>query len=329
MARPDCPRCGSDLIVAAPSAAPSELVLELRGGNVPIARRDPSVHWLCRSCGHRWDPGAEPDLLVWEHDERARRVETAEEPSAPDAPAEARTPPGRILRAAREQAGKTLAEAAAATGVWERHLRALEDDAPIEAYPAPAYARLYLRGYAGFLQLDPEPLLEGMEALHPAAREPALEPSPEPRGRGRALAGVMVLLSAAALIVLALTRSDPAPGERPTAPAREVPVTVSEPGKQPAGATTTSRPRGVRAVLRLSQPSWVQATADGEVVAASTLEPGEAVTFRARRRLQLTLGNAGAVRLRVNGEPIATGTPGEVVSLDLRWRDGALSTSRT
>jgi len=335
MARPDCPRCGSDLIVAAPSAAPSELVLELRGGNVPIARRDRSVHWLCRSCGHRWDPGADPDPFVWETREAsdpaadpARQVAVPEPPRNADEPVEERTPPGRTLRAARDEAGKTLAEAAAATGVWERHLRALEDDAPIEGFPAPAYARLYLREYAGFLDLDPGPLLRDLEALHPSVEEPTFEPLPEARGRGGILAGVLAVLSVVALIVFALSRTGSSPAGEPNASAGVTPVTVRDPDRPPSGAPATSRPPGVRAVLRLSQPSWVQVTADGEVVAAATLQPGEAIAYRARKRLQLTLGNAGAVRLRVNGARVETGAPGEVVSVDLRWREGTLSTTR-
>ncbi|HEY2965018.1 MAG TPA: RodZ domain-containing protein, partial [Actinomycetota bacterium] len=61
---------------------------------------------------------------------------------------------------------------------------------------------------------------------------------------------------------------------------------------------------------------------------ASTLESGAAVVYRARDLLELTLGNAGGVRLRVNGEPVPTGGSGDVLSLDLRWREGEVLTDR-
>jgi hypothetical protein len=67
---------------------------------------------------------------------------------------------------------------------------------------------------------------------------------------------------------------------------------------------------------------------DGEVVAAATLPPGTSVTYRAHRSLELILGNAGGVRLLVDGERVPTGTSGEVVHLTFRWRDGAVSTVR-
>jgi hypothetical protein len=72
----------------------------------------------------------------------------------------------------------------------------------------------------------------------------------------------------------------------------------------------------------------VVALADGVTLEpGTTLEPGERIVFRADRILQLELGSAGAVDLEVNGEAVQTGTLGEVVTLELRWRDGELVTS--
>ncbi len=332
MARPDCPRCGSDLIVAAPSGAPSELVLELRGGNVPIvARGDGSVHWLCRSCGHRWDPDAYPDLSLSEPEDRpgAADAGSASDPAAQaTAEADPQASPGSALRRAREESGSSLAQASKVTGVWERHLEALESDAPLEEFPAPAYARLYLREYAEFLRLDPEPLLHDLDALHPEVEEPTFEPLPDTRGRSKVVAGVLAVLSVVALILIALYQTGSRPEVEPAPPAGAAPVPAHDSGHVPLVGEATRPPTGVRAVLRLTQPSWVQVVSDGEVIAAATLQPGEVVAYRARRLLQLTLGNAGGVRLRVNGERVETGTPGEVITLDLRFRNGTVSTAR-
>ena len=70
------------------------------------------------------------------------------------------------------------------------------------------------------------------------------------------------------------------------------------------------------------------AVADGDTLEpGTTLEAGERVVFRADRILQLELGSAGAVDLEVNGETQRTGALGEVVTLELRWRDGELVTT--
>jgi RodZ C-terminal domain len=85
---------------------------------------------------------------------------------------------------------------------------------------------------------------------------------------------------------------------------------------------------GIRAVLRLDDRCWVVAVADGDTLEpGTTLEAGERVVFRADRILQLELGSAGAVDLEVNGETVRTGILGEVVTLELRWRDGELVTT--
>jgi len=335
MARPDCPRCGSDLIVAAPSGAPTELVLELRGGNVPGAAGGGSVHWLCRSCGHRWDPAAYLDQQVPGPGDPlpdpagiAADLEASEPSQGVARIDETQGSPGGALRRARGEAGTTLAEVSKGTSIWERHLQALESDAPLEEFPAPSYARFYLREYAEFLHLDQEPLLRDFDALHPVVEEPDLEPLPDNRAPRKVATVILAVLSAAALILIAFHQPASPPSAEPTFPAGVTPITVHDSEHVPLHSGATREPSGVRVVIRLIQPSWVEVVSDSEVVVSTTLQPGEVVTYRARRLFELTLGNAGGVRLRVNGERVATGSPGEVVSFDFRWRNGTVATVR-
>jgi hypothetical protein len=86
-------------------------------------------------------------------------------PSAASTAAEA-------LRAAREGRGESLTEAAAATRISEEYLDALERDAPLGAFPAPVYARFFLRQYARHLGLDEPPLLEAFGRRHGASHPP-------------------------------------------------------------------------------------------------------------------------------------------------------------
>lgn len=331
MARPDCPRCGSDLIVAAPSGAPSVLVMELRGENVPVAATG-TVQWVCRSCGHRWDPAAQEEAWRPQAVGDPAELDHLEDEAEGELRAHPGPSPGTTLMRARHATGKTLGEAARGTGVWERYLQALESDAPPEEFPSHGYARLYLREYARYLQLDPEPLLRDLDARHPQSVEPVFEPPPESRGRLWKVLAVVVAVLAAAAVLFFVVRQ---PADQPTSAAPPLrldddPVVIDGSGDvQLPGGPTKEPPKGVRATLTLTQPSWVQAVSDGEVVAAETLEPGKAISYRAKRSLRLTLGNAGAVRLRVSGEKVRTGALGEVVSLDFRWRDGEVSTART
>ncbi|HZD10017.1 MAG TPA: RodZ domain-containing protein [Candidatus Binatia bacterium] len=87
---------------------------------------------------------------------------------------------GSILRDAREMKGLTLEEAQKSTRINARFLEAMEQG---EYYllPTPVHVRGFLRNYARFLDLDPDPLLERYEASQshqplPAATQEAISP---------------------------------------------------------------------------------------------------------------------------------------------------------
>lgn len=65
---------------------------------------------------------------------------------------------GHQLKRTREQRGVSLDDIARETRLSKRYLVALEDEA-IAKLPGGAYNRAYLKTYAGFLGLDPHPLL--------------------------------------------------------------------------------------------------------------------------------------------------------------------------
>lgn len=69
---------------------------------------------------------------------------------------------GHILREARETKGLTLQEAQEATRINTRYLGALENG-DYNSLPTPVHVRGFLRNYARFLGLDPQPLLDRYE----------------------------------------------------------------------------------------------------------------------------------------------------------------------
>lgn len=69
---------------------------------------------------------------------------------------------GDRLRQARESEGVSLREIAASTRIRERYLQALERG-DLESLPGSVFARGYIKAYAEFLGIDPEPLLQAYE----------------------------------------------------------------------------------------------------------------------------------------------------------------------
>jgi cytoskeleton protein RodZ len=292
--------------------------------------------WLCRSCGFRWpddrspaevtlaaaDPEPEPTAISGE------LIELVDLPEIPGSSAVTSARVASALRQAREARGLTLSDAARATRIWDRYLQALEDGAPLEEFPAPIYARSFLRAYAEFLGLETDIMVNRFDEDHPAVEDPILQPLPDPRPRRRAAVNTLVFLSILALLAMAVARLE---GGRDQGPALSLPVASPDTS---LGRSSLTRPppqprvEGIRAVLRLQDRCWVVAVADGTILEQGrTLEPGDRLVFRADRILELELGSAGAVELEANGDRVRTGDLGEVVRLELRWKDGEVHTA--
>jgi len=71
--------------------------------------------------------------------------------------------PGARLRQARERRGDSIAEVAQALKLAPRQVDALERG-DYEALPGPAFVRGFMRNYARYLNLDPEPLIADVTA---------------------------------------------------------------------------------------------------------------------------------------------------------------------
>jgi Helix-turn-helix domain/Domain of unknown function (DUF4115) len=242
-------------------------------------------------------------------------------PSQPDV--------GRVLRRTRQLRHVDLDQAAKETRIPKRYLEALEADAPVETYPAPVYARAFLREYAAFLGLDAGPLLTSFAQELPAEVQLATlrEAVPPPRRwPGRVVLGISIVTLAglAAVGVMSSQKQGNLGPLRHEHPAAAAPH-PSPPGPPPA----PHRPAfsGITANLHVLDRTWVQAVADGRVVFQG-IWTGHWHVFKASSALDLTLGNAGGARLVLNGQQIPTGSANEVVHLAVSMQKGRIRVTR-
>jgi len=98
---------------------------------------------------------------------------------------------------------------------------------------------------------------------------------------------------------------------RPLAPAPPAPAASA-----PAPADPPSGP--LRVVLEFHQDCWVEAVVDGRRRASELKAGGETLALEAREEILLTLGNAPAVRLEVDGRSVALPMQGSRVVRELR-----------
>ncbi|MCL2162387.1 MAG: helix-turn-helix domain-containing protein, partial [Betaproteobacteria bacterium] len=114
--------------------------------------------------------------------------------------------PGEILRQAREARGESLNDVARTLKLSAQQLEALEAGR-YDTLPGPTFVRGFLRNYANYLDLPPEPLLEGISARVPTAADLAsmikldgnVQPAASPRPRSRLLPAALIVLAALAL----------------------------------------------------------------------------------------------------------------------------------
>jgi cytoskeleton protein RodZ len=244
---------------------------------------------------------------------------------------------GDRLRSGRRARALSLEQAAQALHLEESLLAALEEER-FAVVGAPVFVRGHLRNYARLLGLDEDAILGAYRSADPSSelaprlareRERPLESRPGP----------LALAAAAAVVVLAvvawlISSDEPAPPTvgPPPAPitAPPVPAPVAQPAQPvpdaapaaeaaPASAAATPPPAGsVRIEFMFTEESWVRVGADGRWLADGVEKAGSTRVIDAVPPVEVTLGNAAGVRLRVDGAdyglPAGASSPGSNVA---------------
>jgi hypothetical protein len=179
------------------------------------------------------------------------------------------------------------------------------------------YTKGFLRSYATFLGLDPEPLVEAYRQHYamdtsPGARlqnmrDSGMLATKEPRRRGWLPVGIGCVLAVLLLGVWSLVagRGDPA-----TAPTVAAPETTPAPTTAAPTTTAPSATAGeVEVVLRFEGRSWASITVDGERAFRGILSKGAERSFKGKQAVDVALGNAGGVLLTVNGSDLGHAGP--------------------
>ena len=222
---------------------------------------------------------------------------------------------GETLAAARETAGLSVEEVAAATRIRRTLIQAIEDD-DFSACGGDFYARGHIRTIAAAVGLDPAPLLAEFDAGHgrrPRRPAPPRSSSPRPRPGPRAPRGPNWSAAMAAALVLVIAygvvqafsgsgggghdvagpgRQPPARRRRTSAAARRRrrPATTARCAQAPRGKVTVvvrghRRAAGCRSPRRSGQELFQGLLQRGPARRPSPTRPG----------VKLVIGNAGGV----------------------------------
>lgn len=220
---------------------------------------------------------------------------------------------GQSLQDARIARGLELADVEQQTLIRRKYLGALEVER-FDVLPGDAYARAFLREYAEFLGLDPQPFLDQL-AVQQDEAEPVLTmppPSLPTRRRGsvRSVVALAALaVAAAAVALLAWKVGDGSSPRLPLAQPETGPVPKPAPtvGRQrPAErqAAPVSKPAGPHLLLTAARgPVWLLvrvSSREGQTLYEDILAPGRSLRF-GRRDLWIRIGAPPDLDIRIDG----------------------------
>jgi cytoskeleton protein RodZ len=218
---------------------------------------------------------------------------------------------GARLRDAREHQGLSVVQAAEKLHVDARTLEALEAE-DFAALGADVYVRGHLRRYAELLGESPGELQELYAGSTQAARPDLTRIARGEPGSGAArlvLPALLGLVGLALVVLLwwVLTMPEERPQRLAAAPPSAAPDAAT--GATAAGAAPGAAPAATagatQLALKFTALSWAEVSdASGRRLLQGLYAPGSARTLDGAAPLRVILGNAPAVALRVNDQPV-------------------------
>ncbi|WP_433453007.1 helix-turn-helix domain-containing protein [Streptomyces sp. CA-142005] len=252
---------------------------------------------------------------------------------------EARVSVGRALQQARIAAGLTVGDVSTATRVRIAIIHAIEAD-DFGPCGGDVYARGHLRTLAKAVHLDPAHLIAQYDAEHggrpaPTPAAPLFEAErirPERRGPNWTAAMVAAIVVVIGFVGFTAVKGGdsgndaksqvagggtPAPSKSASPrPKKDKPAT---PTPEPSDSAIAAAPQD-KVTVQVSAPngrSWISAKDhNGRMLFDGLLKKGESKTFQDSSKINLILGDAGAIELYVNGKKIDDNfQPGQVERL--------------
>lgn len=249
---------------------------------------------------------------------------------------------GTALKKARIAAGLTVDEVSSTTRVRIPIVHAIESD-DFSRCGGDVYARGHIRTLARAVRIDPAPLVESYDAAHggrpaPTPAAPMFEAErirPERQRPNWTAAMVAAIVAVIGFVGFTAFGSGDEKSKQPVAegsavpkaaptqsgakPSPQTPQAPLAPKPEPSESAIAAAPKDLVTVVLTAKDgeSWISAKDhSGRLLFDGTLAPGESKTFTDKDSIDLVLGDAGVVKLFVNGKEIKDKfQPGQVERL--------------
>ena len=226
---------------------------------------------------------------------------------------------GEILKQERQNRGLELEQVHEASKITLQNLTALEEDR-FDYFPNKVYARAFLRDYANYLGLDSAALLTRYEdEWNSNSKEPEVVAPIAGRSVWKKIGYSFICLIAIAGLGAALyfgwigyekqnsanrVKRHSIKNNIATLPSVKPMADTSKPHVAPKPEPKPAIPAD-KLTLQVTalMPVWVKIDVDGKQVYANTIPKDQTMTWEAKKSIYIQTGMAGAVQLKLNGQP--------------------------
>jgi cytoskeleton protein RodZ len=224
---------------------------------------------------------------------------------------------GSKLKQAREARQLTLPEVEWATKIRAEFLQALEDE-QFDLLPSATHVRGFIRSYARYLEVDPDPMVAEFNQVGAGATEIVSTRAAVKTRRKDFVVTPGMIVGVAMVVLIGIfgfylkhqydtyvasraADTQPSPGLRlsdlPTPTAVPTPAAAPSPSPSPS-------PSGVVVAIRLDADTWLQVDVDGKTdpTTGKTYPAGTTLTFTGRQSVKVVSGKAAHAFVTVNGK---------------------------
>ncbi len=222
---------------------------------------------------------------------------------------------GERLKSAREAKKISFEEACRLTKIQRKTLEAIEQGR-VDEILDPVYAKIFVKKYAAFLGIDGSALLEEMTAgsslgssVQVGSTQRAELPQRQSSNYAQFLAPAGIVLTALigvgflGYVTMDLVHTLAQQRQAPSA-ARAAPTAAVERKTQEPAELLVSPSKPLKLTAQTSADVWLQVKSDGAVIFQNVLARGAKETWMAKKEIELWTGNAGAMRLSLNGKEL-------------------------
>ncbi|WP_283134747.1 helix-turn-helix domain-containing protein [Rhizohabitans arisaemae] len=235
---------------------------------------------------------------------------------------------GTALGEARRAAGLTVSQVSRRTRIRETVIHAIERE-DFSLCGGDFYARGHVRNIAKVVGMDPEAAVHTFDEAHGGVPQPVraasvfqaetpikLRDRRSPNWTAAMIVAlaVVVVFGAARMMGSAAGPADIRPASVPSLIVTQAPATPK--ANAMAEQDPAKRNRNVVVKVKVIKASFLQVLdAKGKKLYQGTVPAGKTVTWKSKDKIRLTIGNAGGVRLNVNGKDLGVpGKTGEIVN---------------